>query len=282
MRSDWTERPVLKNFEMQSLWMSTTARPGDCPMCGYGARLFADKTRMNGESHVRYRVSCPNGHELAEIVYEAHSPRLMVGRGRDVEAACAAYETLAAAYDGPKRAGENDWRIILGDDQPSACPVCGQEPWHRGGVLFGCPDHRWLDVHEMDEYRQVGKWNRRCDLLERLQAEGLCEQCGRTVRFDVASNGLIQASCQCVKVTSDTIFDAIRAWLDGNRDMRQERLKRATLTGRSSRQLDDFNPWWDGREPSNPIISRLRAAGFDMEQSERILAALRDVWADRH
>lgn len=149
-------------------------------------------------------------------------------------------------------------------------------------MLFGCPDHRWLDVHEMNEYRQVGKWNRRCDLLERLQAEGLCEQCGRTVRFDVASNGLIQASCQCVKVTSDTIFDAIRAWLDGNRDMRQERLKRATLTGRSSRQLDDFNPWWDGREPSNPIISRLRAAGFDMEQSERILAALRDVWADRH
>lgn len=128
MRSDWTERPVLKNFEMQSLWISPTARPGDCPMCGYGARLFADKTRADGESHVRYRVSCPNGHELAEIVYEAHSPRLMVGRGRDVEAACAAYETLAAAYDGPKRAGENDWRTILGDDQPSACPVCGQEP----------------------------------------------------------------------------------------------------------------------------------------------------------
>lgn len=114
MRSDWTERPVLKNFEMQSLWMSTTARPGDCPMCGYGARLFADKIRADGESHVRYRVSCPNGHELAEIVYEAHSPRLMVGRGRDVEAACAAYETLAAAYDGPKRAGErlayHSWR----------------------------------------------------------------------------------------------------------------------------------------------------------------------------
>lgn len=64
--------------------------------------------------------------------------------------------------------------------------------------------------------------------------------------------------------------------------MRQERLKRTTLTGRSSRQLADFNPWWDGREPSNPIIARLRAAGFDMEQSERILAALRDVWADRH
>lgn len=131
--------------------MSPTARPGDRPMCGYGARLFADKTRVNGESHVRYRVSCPNGHELAEIVYEAHSPRLMVGRGRDVEAACAAYETLAAAYDGPKRAGGNDWRTILGDDQ-----------------LFGCPDHRWLDVHEGDEYHQIKEWNRHADLLERL------------------------------------------------------------------------------------------------------------------
>ena len=214
MRSDWTERPVLKNFEMQSLWMSTTARPGDCPMCGYGARLFADKIRADGESHVRYRVSCPNGHELAEIVYEAHSPRLMVGRGQDVEAACAAYETLAAAYDGPKRAGENDWRIILGDDQPSACPVCGQEPWHRGGVLFGCPDHRWLDVHAGDECHQIKEWNRHADLLERLQSEGLCERCGRTVRFDIApENGLIQAFCLCVTVSSDDVFGASRAWL---------------------------------------------------------------------
>lgn len=271
----------MKSHEMRSLWMSAEARPGDCPTCGYGTRLFADKTRVDGENHVRYRVSCPNGHELADVIYEASSSRLMPGRGRDVEAACAAYASLAAAYDGPKRAGGTDWRTILGDGQPSACPVCGQEPWHRGGMLFGCPDHRWLDVHEMDEYRQVGKWNRRCDLLERLQAEGLCEQCGRTVRFDVASNGLIQASCQCVKVTSDTIFDAIRAWLDGNRDMRQERLKRATLTGRSSRQLDGFNQWWDGRKPSNPIMVRLQAAGFDMEQSERILTALRDVWAER-
>lgn len=270
MRSDWTERPVLKSFEMQSLWMSTTARPGDCPMCGYGARLFADKTRMNGGSHVRYRVSCPNGHELAEIVYEAHSPRLMVGRGRDVEAACAAYETLEAAYDGPKRTGENDWRIILGDDQPSACPVCGQEPWHRGGMLFGCPDHRWLDVHAGDECYQIKEWNRHADLLERLQSEGLCERCGRIVRFDIAPNGLIQAACLCVKVSSDNVFGASRAWLDENRTMRR-RVKQST------RLLADFNPWWDGREPSNPIIARLRAAGFDMEQSERILAALRDA-----
>lgn len=276
MRSDWTERPVLKNFEMQSLWMSITARPGDCPMCGYGARLFADKIRADGESHVRYRVSCPNGHELAEIVYEAHSPRLMVGRGQDVEAACAAYETLAAAYDGPKRAGENDWRIILGDDQPSACPVCGQEPWHRGGVLFGCPDHRWLDVHAGDECHQIKEWNRHADLLERLQSEGLCERCGRTVRFDIApENGLIQAFCLCVTVSSDDVFGASRAWLDENRTMRRR-------AKQSARLLADFNPWWDGREPSNPIIARLRAAGFDMEQSERILAALRDVWADRH
>lgn len=274
MRSDWTERPALKNFEMQSLWISPTARPGDCPMCGYGARLFADKTRADGESHVRYRVSCPNGHELAEVVYEAHSPRLMVGRGRDVEAACAAYGTLAAAYDGPKRAGGNDWRTILGDDQPSACPVCGQEPWHRGGMLFGCPDHRWLDVHEGDECQQIRKWNRHADLLERLQSEGLCERCGRIVRFDIAPNGLIQASCLCMKVSSDNVFGASRAWLDENRSMRR-------LAKQSARLLADFNPWWDGREPSNPIIARLRAAGFDMEQSERILAALRDVWADR-
>lgn len=276
MRSDWTERPALKNFEMQSLWISPTARPGDCPMCRYGARLFADKTRMNGESHVRYRVSCPNGHELAEVVYEAHSPRLMVGRGRDVEAACAAYETLAAAYDGPKRAGGNDWRTILGEDQPSACPVCGQEPWHRGGVLFGCPDHRWLDVHAGDECHQIKEWNRHADLLERLQSEGLCERCGRTVRFDIApENGLIQASCLCVKVSSDDVFGASRAWLDENRTMRRR-------AKQSARLLADFNPWWDGREPSNPIIARLRAAGFDMEQSERILVALRDVWADWH
>lgn len=274
MRSDWTERPALKNFEMQSLWISPTARPGDCPMCGYDARLFADKTRADGESHVRYRVSCPNGHELAEVVYEAHSPRLMVGRGRDVEAACTAYETLAAAYDGPKRAGENDWRTILGDDQPSACPVCGQEPWHRGGMLFGCPDHRWLDVHEGDEYQQIRKWNRHADLLERLQSEGLCERCGRTVRFDIAPNGLIQASCLCVKVSSDNVFGASRAWLDENHSMRR-------LAKQSARLLADFNPWWDGCEPSNPIIARLRAAGFDEGQSERILAALRDVWADR-
>ena len=260
---------------MQSLWISPTARPGDCPMCGYGTRLFADKTRMNGESHVRYRVSCPNGHELAEIVYEAHSPRLMVGRGRDVEAACAAYETLAAAYDGPKRAGGNDWRTILGDDQPSACPVSGQEPWHRGGTLFGCPDHRWLDVHEGDECYQIKEWNRHADLLERLQSEGLCERCGRTVRFDIAPNGLIQASCLCVKVSSDNVFGASRAWLDENRSVRR-------LAKQSARLLADFNPWWDGREPSNPIIARLRAAGFSMEQSKRMLAALRDVWADRH
>lgn len=265
----------MKIFEMQSLWISPTARPGDCPMCGYGTRLFADKTRMNGESHVRYRVSCPNGHELAEIVYEAHSPRLMVGRGRDVEAACAAYETLAAAYDGPKRAGGNDWRTILGDDQPSACPVCGQEPWHRGETLFGCPDHRWLDVHAGDEYHQIKEWNRHADLLERLQSEGLCERCGRTVRFDIAPNGLIQASCLCVKVSSDNVFGASRAWLDENRSVRR-------LAKQSARLLADFNPWWDGREPSNPIIARLRAAGFSMEQSKRMLAALRDVWADRH
>lgn len=265
----------MKSFEMQSLWISPTARPGDCPMCGYGARLFADKTRMNGESHVRYRVSCPNGHELAEIVYEAHSPRLMVGRGGDVEAACTAYETLAAAYDGPKRAGENDWRTILGDDQPSACPVCGQEPRHRGGMLFGCSDHRWLDVHEGDECQQIRKWNRHADLLERLQSEGLCERCGRTVRFDIAPNGLILASCLCVKVSSDNVFGASRAWLDENRSVRR-------LAKQSARLLADFNPWWDGREPSNPIIARLQEAGFSMEQSKRMLAALRDVWADMH
>lgn len=270
MRSDWTERPVLKSFEMQSLWMSPTARPGDCPMCGYGTRLFADKIRADGESHVRYRVSCPNGHELAEIVYEAHSPRLMVGRGRDVDAACAAYETLAAAYDGPKRAGGNDWRTILGDGQPSTCPVCGREPRHRGEMLFGCPDHRWLDVHEGDECRQIKEWNRHVDLLERLQSEGLCERCGRTVRFDIAPNGLIQASCPCVTVSSDNVFGASRAWLDEHRTMRRR-------AKQSARLLADFNPWWDGREPSNPIIARLRASGFDEGQLERILAVLRDV-----
>ncbi|MCB4898702.1 hypothetical protein [Bifidobacterium pseudocatenulatum] len=78
-----------------------------------------------------------------------------------------------------------------------------------------------------------------------------------------------------MKVSSDNVFGASRAWLDENRTMRR-RAKQST------RLLADFNPWWDGREPSNLIISRLRAAGFDMEQSERILAALRDAWADRH
>lgn len=142
-------------------------------------------------------------------------------------------------------------------------------------MLFGCSDHRWLDVHEGDECQQIRKWNRHADLLERLQSEGLCERCGRTVRFDIAPNGLIQASCLCVKVSSDNVFGASRAWLDENRSVRR-------LAKQSARLLADFNPWWDGREPSNPIIARLQEAGFSMEQSKRMLAALRDVWADRH